>query len=135
MPDSQRHDGVSRGSVTQYSWTSKFYPGTVRDYGSLANGEPFYRLELPDDVDHGMMPSGADGMTLDREGYLYSVTQPGRIVGTISYPHAEDASNLVFGGPDLQTLYCVGVSNWRLEDRFVEGLRLSDDDQIGRAHV
>ena len=31
-PDSQRHDGVPRGSVTQYSWTSKTYPGTVRDY-------------------------------------------------------------------------------------------------------
>jgi enterochelin esterase-like enzyme len=23
---------VPRGSVTQYSWTSKVYPGTVRDY-------------------------------------------------------------------------------------------------------
>jgi len=31
-PDSQRHDGVPRGSVTQSSWTSKIYPGTVRDY-------------------------------------------------------------------------------------------------------
>jgi len=31
-PDSERHNGVPRGSVTQYSWTSKIYPGTVRDY-------------------------------------------------------------------------------------------------------
>src|ERR1039457_134278 len=45
-PDSQHHDGVPRGSVTQYSWTSKIFPGTTRDYGSLANGEPIYHLLL-----------------------------------------------------------------------------------------
>jgi gluconolactonase len=60
-----------------------------------------------------MLRSGADGMTLDQEGYLYVATklgiqicdQPGRVVGIISYPQSGDASNLVFGGPDLQTLY------------------------------
>ena len=31
-PDSQRQPGVPRGTVTKYSWTSKIYPGTVRDY-------------------------------------------------------------------------------------------------------
>ena len=32
-PDSQRQDGVPRGTVTKYEWTeSKVYPGTVRDY-------------------------------------------------------------------------------------------------------
>jgi gluconolactonase len=85
----------------------------VQTDGSLSNGEPFYHLELPDDVDNGMMRSGADGMTLDRDGYLYVATklgiqicdQPGRVVGIISYPQSGDASNLVFGGPDLQTLY------------------------------
>jgi sugar lactone lactonase YvrE/enterochelin esterase-like enzyme len=85
----------------------------VQTDGSLENGEPFYHLELPDDVDHGMLRSGADGMTLDQEGYLYVATklgiqicdQPGRVVGIISYPQSGDASNLVFGGPDLQTLY------------------------------
>ncbi len=85
----------------------------VQPDGALANGEPFYHLELPDDVDHGMMRSGADGMTLDREGYLYVATkmgiqicdQPGRVVGIISYPQPVDASNLVFGGTDLQMLY------------------------------
>ena len=85
----------------------------VRKDGSLANGEPFYHLELPDDVDRGMLRSGADGMTLDREGYLYVATklgvqicdQPGRVVGIISYPQPGDAANLVFGGPDLEWLY------------------------------
>ncbi|MBS1872942.1 MAG: SMP-30/gluconolactonase/LRE family protein [Acidobacteria bacterium] len=31
-PDSQRHDGVPKGTVTQRQWTSKIYPGAVRDY-------------------------------------------------------------------------------------------------------
>ena len=31
-PDSERHADVPNGAVTKYSWTSKIYPGTVRDY-------------------------------------------------------------------------------------------------------
>src|SRR5205814_6770200 len=31
-PDSQRHEGVPRGTVTRQSWTSKIYPGSARDY-------------------------------------------------------------------------------------------------------
>src|SRR5712691_9042480 len=31
-PDSQRHDGVPKGTVTKHTWTSKIFPGTVRDY-------------------------------------------------------------------------------------------------------
>lgn len=31
-PDLQRQPGVPRGQVTQYTWISKMYPGTVRDY-------------------------------------------------------------------------------------------------------
>ncbi|MEP7365521.1 MAG: SMP-30/gluconolactonase/LRE family protein [Acidobacteriota bacterium] len=31
-PDSQRQPGVPQGKVTKYEWTSKIYPGTVRDY-------------------------------------------------------------------------------------------------------
>ena len=31
-PDSQRQPGVPRGTVTQETWASKIYPGTVRDY-------------------------------------------------------------------------------------------------------
>ncbi len=31
-PDSQRQPGVSQGTVTQLTWTSKIYPGSVRDY-------------------------------------------------------------------------------------------------------
>ena len=31
-PDSERHADVPKGTVTKYSWTSKIFPGTVRDY-------------------------------------------------------------------------------------------------------
>ena len=31
-PDSQRQPGVPQGAVTKHEWTSKIYPGTVRDY-------------------------------------------------------------------------------------------------------
>src|SRR6266536_6537737 len=31
-PDSQRQPGVPQGKVTKHEWTSKIYPGTVRDY-------------------------------------------------------------------------------------------------------
>jgi enterochelin esterase family protein len=31
-PDSQRQEGVPRGTVTKLSWKSEIFPGTVRDY-------------------------------------------------------------------------------------------------------
>ncbi len=77
--------------------------------GSVANGEPFYRMEVWDENSQ----SGADGMTTDSEGYLYVASrlglqvcdQPGRVVAVISKPHSGSLSNVVFGGPDLNTLY------------------------------
>lgn len=52
-------------------------------------------------------------MTFDDQGHLYIATilgiqicdQPGRVVGIIRYPGLERARNVIFGGPDLQTLY------------------------------
>ena len=95
---------------TQSRWVWSFQ---VQADGSLENGEAFYHLELPDDVSQGPLRSGADGMALDTEGFLYVATklgiqvcdQPGRVVGIISSPQAADPSNVVFGGADLQTLY------------------------------
>src|SRR4026208_1301497 len=31
-PDSMVQEGVPRGTVTKHSWTSRIFPGTVRDY-------------------------------------------------------------------------------------------------------
>jgi gluconolactonase len=77
--------------------------------GSLANGQPFYRLETSDESS----ASGADGMTVDTDGHLYVATriglqvcdQPGRVVAIINKPQSGPLSNVVFAGPDLQTLY------------------------------
>jgi sugar lactone lactonase YvrE len=57
--------------------------------------------------------SGADGMTVDTEGHLYVTTriglqicdQPGRVVAILDKPHSGSLSNVVFGGPDLSTLF------------------------------
>src|SRR5690606_6903896 len=77
--------------------------------GSLTNEEPFYGLEMPDQGGR----SGADGMTLDTEGYLYVATslgiqicdQPGRVVAIVNRPADRNPSNAVFGGKDLNYLY------------------------------
>lgn len=81
--------------------------------GSLTHGQPFYHLEVPDDVAEGPVRSGADGLTFDSLGYLYVATklgiqvsdQPGRVNGIIRRPGSADPSNVVFGGADLKTLY------------------------------
>src|SRR5204862_1367532 len=86
---------------------------SVQADGSLANGVPFHRLEIPDEVESGPLRSGADGMTVDADGFLYVATKlgiqiadpAGRTVGILRKPDKSDPSNVVFGGPDLQTLY------------------------------
>jgi gluconolactonase len=91
----------SRG---KWVWSFQIQPD-----GSLANGQPFYRLETPDESS----VSGADGMTMDSLGYLYVTTrmglqicdQPGRVVGIINKPHPGSLSNAVLAGPELKTLY------------------------------
>lgn len=87
----------------------KVWSFQVQADGSLAYGEPFYTLETPDGTDN----SGADGMTVDTEGYLYVATrqgiqvfdQTGKLAAIISKPTPAAITNLVFGGPGLDTLY------------------------------
>ncbi len=81
----------------------------IQPDGGLANGQPFYRMETPDDSGQSL----ADGMTTDTEGHLYVATrigvqicdQPGRVVGIINKPHSGVLTNVVFGGPNLDWLY------------------------------
>ena len=88
----------------KWVWSFQIQPD-----GGLANGQPFYGLETPDETSQ----SYADGMTVDTDGHLYVATrlgvqicdQPGRVVGIISKPHAGSLSNVVFGGPGLDWLY------------------------------
>jgi gluconolactonase len=85
----------------------------IQSDGSLVNGVPFHRLEIPDEVESGPLRSGADGFTVDSEGFLYVATKigiqicdpAGRVVGILNKPQNADPSNAVFGGADLQTLY------------------------------
>src|SRR5262245_15194156 len=44
-PDSQRNPDLPKGTVTKYTWTSKLYPGTVRDYWVYAPAQ--YSPEKP----------------------------------------------------------------------------------------
>ena len=94
--------------VGRSTWSFHIEPA-----GGLSNAEPFYHLEIPDAVEDGLLRPGGDGMTFDDQGHLYIATilgiqicdQPGRVVGIIRYPGLERARNVIFGGPDLQTLY------------------------------
>ena len=95
-------------TLTRSAWSFHIQPD-----GSLVAGQPFYHLELPDDVADGPLRSGADGIAFDDQGDLFVATkigiqicdQAGRVVGIIRKPSSSDVSNLVFGGADLKTLY------------------------------
>jgi sugar lactone lactonase YvrE len=108
----------------KWIWSFQIQPD-----GSLANEQPFYRMETGDESSM----SAADGMSMDTEGHLYVATrigvqicdQPGRVVAIIGKPHAGALSNVTFGGPDMQTLFVTagdkvykrrvtrkGVSSW-----------------------
>ncbi|MCS7023961.1 MAG: SMP-30/gluconolactonase/LRE family protein [Bryobacteraceae bacterium] len=109
-------------------WVRSFQ---IQPDGSLAHEQPFYRLETGDDSS----ASGADGMTMDSEGFLYVATrlgvqicdQPGRVVAILDKPHSGPLSNVTFGGADRQTLFVTagdrvykrrltrqGVSSWTI---------------------
>jgi len=91
-------------TATKWVWSFQ-----VQGDGGLASGEPFYRLETPDESSI----SGADGMTVDREGHLYVASragiqvcdQAGRVVAILAPPPVGAPSSVVFGGPDLDWLY------------------------------
>jgi sugar lactone lactonase YvrE len=118
------HDGISFPNGVRFSPDHAFlmvadtlsrwiWSFSVQPDGSLTNGVPFHRLEIPDEVESGLLRSGADGMTVDADGFLYVATKlgiqiadpAGRTVGVLRKPDSNDPSNVVFGGPDLQTLY------------------------------
>ena len=85
----------------------------VQPDGSLTDGVPFHRLEIPDEVESGPLRSGADGMAVDTDGFLYVATNLGiqicdpigRTVGILRKPHSRNPSNVAFGGADRQMLY------------------------------
>jgi len=87
--------------------------------GAIANGEPYFRLETPDESSE----SGATGMAVDGKGLLYIATRmgievgdaEGRVVAILDSPESPGPepvpiSAVAFGGPDHQYLYVVAGS-------------------------
>lgn len=87
-------------SGSGWVWSFQIQPD-----GTLAHGQPFYRLEGP----------GADGITFSAEGRLYAAVlggsglqifdQLGRVVGIVNQPQLGSLTNVVFAGPEMKTLY------------------------------
>lgn len=77
--------------------------------GSLEAKQPYYTMQMPLETKR----SGADGMTVDQAGRLYVTTHvglqvfdpSGRLSGVLAKPQPKFLSNVVFGGPKLDTLF------------------------------
>jgi gluconolactonase len=94
-------DGMDR-----YQWSFQ-----IAADGSLVNGEPFQRLEMPEE---GLF-SGVAGLTVDSLGYMWATSamgiqvceQPGRCSNILNKPEftATPVADIAFGGPDRAWLY------------------------------
>ena len=95
---------VVTDAQSRFSWSFQ-----IAADGSLINGEPFYRLEMPE---AGWM-SGARGATLDSIGQVYFATAVGlqvceangRVAQILNPPEHGVIESLAFGGKDLNWLY------------------------------
>ena len=107
-------DGMDR-----YQWSFQLTAD-----GSLANGEPFQRLEMPEE---GLF-SGVGGLTVDSLGYMWATSamgiqvceQPGRCTNILNKPEftATPIADIAFGGPDRNWLYVTqGGKVFRRETR------------------
>jgi len=94
-------DGMDR-----YQWSFQ-----IAADSSLTNGEPFQRLEMPEE---GLF-SGVRGLTVDSLGYVWATSamgiqvceQPGRCSNILNKPEfsATPIGDIAFGGPDRAWLY------------------------------
>ena len=94
-------DGMDR-----YQWSFQ-----IAADGSLVNGEPFQRLEMPEE---GLF-SGVGGLTVDSLGYMWATSamgiqvceQPGRCTNILNKPEftATPITDIAFGGPGRSWLY------------------------------
>jgi len=94
-------DGMDR-----YQWSFQ-----IAADGSLVNGEPFQRLEMPEE---GLF-SGVAGLTMDTIGYMWATSavgiqiceQPGRCTNILNQPQftSTPVTDIAFGGPGRTWLY------------------------------
>jgi enterochelin esterase-like enzyme/sugar lactone lactonase YvrE len=124
VPDAMRATaphGIRMSSDESVLYTSQLGEKWVWSYqvqadGSLANGEPYFRMETLDESSE----SGASGMAVDSQGLLYVATlmgiqicdQQGRVVAILNGPEQADpsqapVSGIAFGGPEHEYLYAV----------------------------
>jgi enterochelin esterase-like enzyme/sugar lactone lactonase YvrE len=91
-------------SQNKFSWSTQ-----ISADGSLVNGEPFYRVDMPDISPY----SGVSGITMDSEGQVYFATARGiqlceangRAAAILNKPELGALNGLVFGGKDLNWIY------------------------------
>jgi sugar lactone lactonase YvrE len=93
-------------SMDRYQWSFQ-----IAADGSLVNGEPFQRLEMPEE---GLF-SGVGGLTVDSLGYMWATSalgiqvceQPGRCTNILNKPefNATPVTSIAFGGPGRMWLY------------------------------
>ena len=92
---------------TRSRWITSFQ---IQPDGTLKHKQKYGYLHTPDD---DSLDSGADGMTVDTQGFTYVATrlglqvldQIGRVHFIMRKPQNAKLSNVVFGGEDLDTLY------------------------------
>lgn len=95
---------IATDAQGRFSWSFQIEPG-----GGLQNGEPFYRLEVPES---GWM-SEVRGVAEDSIGQLYFATPlgiqvceaNGRVAQILNPPEHGALTSLAFGGKDLNWLY------------------------------
>jgi len=88
----------------RFSWSFQ-----IAADGSLVNGEPFYRLEIPETASH----LGATSVTTDAIGQVYFATPlgiqiceaNGRVATILNNPAVDAVTNLTFAGKNLDWLY------------------------------
>ncbi len=88
----------------KFSWSLQ-----IAADGSLINGEPFYRVDMPDVSPY----SGVAGVMEDSEGQVYFSTAVGiqlceangRSAAILSKPEMGDVTGIAFGGKDMNWIY------------------------------
>ncbi|MFC1694382.1 SMP-30/gluconolactonase/LRE family protein, partial [Candidatus Latescibacterota bacterium] len=85
----------------------------VNEDGTLSNQRMFAKLHVPPGVrEQEAITTGADGMTIDVHGNIYVATlmglqifdRNGGFIGIVNFPIRPVSA--VFGGDDMQTIYC-----------------------------
>jgi sugar lactone lactonase YvrE/enterochelin esterase-like enzyme len=129
-PDSQRQPGVPQGRITKHTWTSKIYPGTVRDYWVYTPAQ--YKPEKAAPVmifqDGGgfVSESGAWRATVVMDNLIHKGQMPAAI-GIFINPGVLPAS-----GADAQARYNRSFEYDALGDRYARFLTEEILPEVGR---